>query len=216
MGIDNTAGNYQFADGKILVFAKIPVCGHVKTRLAAEIGDLAALQAYKYLLERTLHTAVSSKLSQVELWLDSEQQNDWLQNLTDQYAVIIRLQSGNDLGERMADAISKTLKEDDFCLLIGADCPLIDRNYLYNAFTVLQGGKEIVIGPAEDGGYVLVGMNQNKPALFSAIDWSTAFVLQQTRQIIKQQGWRHTELPVLWDIDWPADWQRWTSRVQTG
>ncbi len=201
--------DYPYADGKLLVFAKTPVLQHVKTRLAADIGDEAALDVYKQLLETTLKTVVSSKLLPVELWLDTDQQNDWLEDLVDRYAVSVQQQSGSDLGERMADAICKTLKESEFCILIGVDCPLLDVNYINAACVALQDGAEIVIGPAEDGGYVLIGMKNYKPELFTSIAWSTASVMQQTRQIMEQKKWQFEELAVLWDIDHLANYQRW-------
>ncbi|MEE9423064.1 MAG: TIGR04282 family arsenosugar biosynthesis glycosyltransferase [Gammaproteobacteria bacterium] len=201
--------DYPYADGKLLVLAKTPVLQHVKTRLAADIGDEAALDVYKQLLETTLKTVVSSKLLPVELWLDTDQQNDWLEDLVDRYAVSVQQQSGSDLGERMADAICKTLKAAEFCILIGVDCPLLDVNYINSACIALQDGAEIVIGPAEDGGYVLVGMKNYKPELFTSIAWSTASVMQQTRQIMEQKKWQFEELAVLWDIDHLANYQRW-------
>lgn len=214
--VNNSAdGNYQYADGRILVFAKTPIAGQVKTRLAADIGARAALDVYKRLLESTLETVFSCKLSPVELWLDTATQTDWLRELMTQYPVVVRLQSEGDLGARMANAMSETLQEADFCVLIGADCPLIDSDYLEKACTALKNGTEIVIGPAEDGGYVLVGMTSDKPELFSSIDWSTAAVMQQTRQVINVQNWRHQELSILWDIDRSEDWRRWTSMLES-
>ena len=153
---------------------------------------------------------MSSKLLPVELWLDTDQQNDWLENLVGRFAVPVQKQSGCDLGERMADAVCKTLKEAEFCILIGVDCPLLDVNYINAACVALQDGAEVVIGPAEDGGYVLIGMKGYKPELFASIAWSTASVMQQTRQIIEQKKWQFDELAVLWDIDHLADYQRWT------
>jgi rSAM/selenodomain-associated transferase 1 len=203
--------DYQYAGGKLLVFAKNPVLQHVKTRLAADIGDAAALDVYKKLLEKTLKTVVSDKLLPVELWLDNDQQNDWLQGLVDRFTLPVQQQSGSDLGERMADAICRTLKEAEFCILIGADCPLLDIDYLTVACTALQGETDIVIGPAEDGGYVLIGMKSFKPELFASIAWSTESVMQQTRRIMEQHEWQFEELSVLWDIDYLADFQRWSA-----
>lgn len=208
---EQPTGQYRYPRGKILVFAKSPARGRVKTRLAADIGEVAALETYQQLLETTLDRAVASQLSLVELWLDTENINDWLQHRVNQYGLTVRTQPDGDLGERMAAAIARTLPEADACLLIGADCPLLDGEYLYHAFEVLQAGTELVLGPAEDGGYVLVGMNKKLPALFASIDWGSAAVMQQTRQIIKAQQWRHRELPVLWDVDRIADWRRWSS-----
>ena len=197
------------------MFAKTPLSGHVKTRLAADIGNQAALDVYKQLLEKTLHTVVSSKLSPVELWLDSDNQDIWLQDSINRLAVPVQQQSGIDLGERMASAFEKTLGDADFCVLIGTDCPLLDMSYLSDACAALHSGIEIVIGPAEDGGYVLIGLRNCKPELFASIDWSTSAVMQQTLQTIDDQQWQHKELPVLWDIDRLADWRRWTELPQS-
>lgn len=201
---------FLYPQGRLVVFARQPVAGRVKTRLALGIGEQAACMAYQHLLTGTLETAVGSRLCPVELWLDATPEPDWLAETLARYPLCVRLQSGRGLGERMAHAFSETLQQTKFCILIGTDCPVLDTGYLQGACDALSAGTDIVIGPAEDGGYVLIGLRDHRPALFASIPWSTGQVMQATRRVISQRRWRHQELPELWDVDHPADWTRWT------
>lgn len=123
----------------------------------------------------------------------------------------LRLQQGADLGSRMATALSTTLATaretapgDSHALLIGSDCPGFDAAYLEAGFAALQ-THDVVIGPATDGGYVLLGLARFDPALFADVPWSTGAVLETTRARIRSLGWRWCELAPLPDIDEPAD-----------
>ena len=109
----------------------------------------------------------------------------------------------------MAAALEGALTRHRQVVLIGSDCPLMDAAYLEEAFSTLAGGHDMVLGPAEDGGYVLIGTAVPLPGgLFEDIDWGTDRVLAQTRTRIQALGISHRELPVLWDLDRPTDLNR--------
>jgi glycosyltransferase A (GT-A) superfamily protein (DUF2064 family) len=94
-------------------------------------------------------------------------------------------------------------------LLIGTDCPLLDPAHLQQAAQRLLDGEDAVFTPAEDGGYVLVGLSRPQSALFESVDWGTNRVMAQTRSQLQKMGLRWSEMPMLWDVDEPADWLRW-------
>ena len=200
---------YAFPSARILVFSRAPVYGQVKTRLASRIGKQAALDVHLRLLEQTLDTAVKSRLAAVELWLPSALDHGQITDLAVRHRLPVRQQFGADLGERMAHAFDTTLLEVSFCILTGSDCPVIDDEYLRQACLQLQQGTEVVIGPAEDGGYVLVGLSRPCRRLFADMPWGTDQVLALTRQAARSQQLGYYELPVLWDIDQQEDWLRW-------
>jgi len=108
----------------------------------------------------------------------------------------------------MAQALSKTLKITSKVLLVGTDCPSLTADDLREAADVLQRGIDAVIGPAEDGGYVLIGLRQYNPDLFTCISWGTGFVLDQTRDRLRRLGWKWHELSKHWDVDRPQDVER--------
>ena len=93
-------------------------------------------------------------------------------------------------------------------ILIGSDIPALSAQYLRDAERALAGGDDVVIGPAEDGGYVLVGLSHGDPELFRGIPWGGPKVLPETRRRIAALGWRLSELPALWDVDRPEDLER--------
>jgi rSAM/selenodomain-associated transferase 1 len=117
------------------------------------------------------------------------------------------LQQGEDLGERMFHAASRALVQAESVLLLGTDCPGVTRDYLVRAFQALHRA-EVVIGPAEDGGYVLLGLRRVDRKLFRGLAWGTSSVLEQTLERVMALGWRHALLEPLWDVDRPRDVER--------
>jgi rSAM/selenodomain-associated transferase 1 len=115
-----------------------------------------------------------------------------------------RRQNGPDLGARMQDALEWALQRAPWAVLIGSDCPGYDSDYLQTAFAALE-RHDAVLGPALDGGYVLIGMRRAAPELFADMPWSTTGVLDTTRQRLQRKGWSWQELPTLRDIDTPQD-----------
>jgi rSAM/selenodomain-associated transferase 1 len=131
----------------------------------------------------------------------------YIDALRRRYAVDLQMQVGSDLGVRMSFALSQTLGPQGGALLIGSDCPHYHRRLLRRAAGALDAADAVVV-PAEDGGYVLIGLRAPQPALFEGVDWGGASVLQQTRHAARAAGLRLVELPPVWDIDRPADLRR--------
>lgn len=200
---------FKYPSAKIIVFAKAPVEGAVKTRLARSIGDQAALCFHEQMLERTLEMACEYKLASVELHVSGNPDHPLIQSLAKQHGIVVRPQQGSDLGERMYHALEQSLPGCRYCVLIGTDCPEMNVDYLANAFTALTRGQDVVLGPAEDGGYVLIGARQLSRDWFSDIAWGSRQVLVQSRQKIMADGAQLEELHTLWDVDRIADFQRW-------
>ena len=208
--------DYRYPDGRILVFARAPVAGEVKTRLAAHIGKQAAASVYRQLLCATLDMASASGLAPVELHVASQPGHPLFQSLADRWPLEIRLQQGVDLGQRMHYALQSALRQAAFAVLIGTDCPEMNAAYLQRACQLLDDGSAVVLGPADDGGYVLIGVRSCDERLFRAIPWGSNRVLQLTRERLRALQLRHTELDSLWDLDRPEDLRRWRSMVSAG
>ena len=195
----------QYPSAKIVVFAKTPVAGQVKTRLIPALGNDGAKQLHCQMLEHTLDTVTENKIAPVELHCSPDITDDYIQSLSKRYNMTLRNQHGNDLGERMSHALSKAVDNSSHVLLIGTDCPTLSAAYILQAIEILQSDTDVVIGPAEDGGYVLIGVKSSHPEIFTHIDWGTDKVLQQTQNRIQSHGISHKELDTLWDVDTPED-----------
>lgn len=193
------------------VFAKSPVAGRVKTRLAASIGDEAAAALYARLCELTLTTAVAARaarlIDEIELWCAPDADAPGFATFRDRYGIALRTQSGADLGARMRAALYSALARGSRAILIGTDCPVLDLAYLARAVAALE-TCDAVFGPAEDGGYVLVGLARRIDA-FTGIPWSAPNTMAATRAKIGSLGAVWQELPTLWDVDEPRDLVRW-------
>jgi len=201
--------SFQYPQARLLVFAKAPVAGQVKTRLTPFISPEQAAILHQQLITRTLSTTVNSQLCPVQLWCSPSSQHPYFQHCQKIFAVELHEQQGKDLGERMAHAFALTLKQHDYALLVGTDCPSLDQQDFQHACELLQQGYDSVLAPAEDGGYTLIGLRTPAPELFTDIDWGTSRVLAETRVRLRQFNLSGYELPEQWDIDRPADLQRW-------
>lgn len=189
----------------IAVFAKAPVRGRVKTRLAPLLGDDGALALHRQLIESTLFRARDADLGAVTLWLDGDPALPEVRACVQRQRVAVQVQSGADLGARMQAAFAHTLSQAPACLLIGTDCPALQPQHLQRAAAALT-HHEVVLVPAHDGGYVLIGLTRPQPALFEDIAWGTDSVLAATRTRIAAAGLRVAELAPLPDLDRPDDY----------
>lgn len=192
----------------LIIFVKNPVAGRVKTRLAAVIGEEEALQVYLFLQKCTRETALEVQgVSKYLFYSDHIEAGDaW-----DEAHFEKKIQSGDDLGQRMSRACEDILTRHERVVLIGSDCPQLDAPLIQRAFDALEMKHDLVIGPTNDGGYYLIGMKQMNPALFEKIAWSTPLVLQQTLTAAQRNGLTVYILPVLNDID---DWEDWIRFVR--
>lgn len=191
-------------NGKIIIFSRAPVSGEAKTRLIPALGAQGAAALQAMLLHLTLETALET-CAPCELWCAPSAGHPALEPFRQQYAVEFRTQQGADLGERMTYAFAQTLQSADAALLIGADCPNIYPTYLRAAMTTLAGGSDVVLGPANDGGYILIGLKKPAPELFAGIPWGGERVLDMTREKLRQLKLKWRELPPMNDLDTPAD-----------
>lgn len=180
--------------------------GKVKSRLAATLGAEKTLTVYKYLLHHTISTAEQSGHSVIIWW--SELPNDYL-------IIPHRLQSGELLGDRMNQAFEFefNLNQSEKVVMIGTDCPDLTTTILQEAFDALE-DNNVVLGPSEDGGYYLIGMNGFYPELLREIEWSTEKVLEQTIEKCKKYEKTFALLPTLNDIDNEEDLRR-SSLIKT-
>ncbi|MCC6193068.1 MAG: TIGR04282 family arsenosugar biosynthesis glycosyltransferase [Burkholderiales bacterium] len=194
----------------LLVFAKDPVPGTVKTRLAAAVGAERATRVYTDLLATTLghgYAAVRAKaVARIELWCTPDCEAPYLRSIATAFGCSRHRQCEGDLGARMAHAIADALARAPAVLLVGTDCPLLDPLQLAQAAGMLH-EHDAVLGPAEDGGYVLVGAR--RPLAFDGVRWSTPHAFADTAAAFGRAGIRFGVLPVLWDVDEPADLARW-------
>ncbi len=190
----------------VILFTRAPVFGRVKTRLAKAVGEAAALECQRALLDRTLDVVRTSGLD-AELWVDGDP------GALPPHRFVVHAQCDGDLGERMRAAVDDVCGRGRSAILIGTDCPVIDAAYLNQADAALRRGADVVIGPVEDGGYVLIGMTHAQPQLFRDIAWSTSSVLAQTRQRATELRLGVVVLDQLWDVDDETDWRRWQRRL---
>jgi hypothetical protein len=190
----------------IAIMAKAPIAGLAKTRLMPLLGadGAAALQAW--LLQRTVATALAAELGPVSLWCAPDTSHPAFIDCNRGNRLSLHDQPEGDLGQRMLFAAQASANAAGV-LLIGTDCPLLDVQRLRRAAASLR-EHDAVLLPAEDGGYVLLGLRRVQAEAFAAISWSTERVLAQTRSRLRELGWRWTEPETLWDIDYPADFTR--------
>ena len=200
---------YRYPDAVLMVFCKAPIAGQVKTRLMTELTADQALQVHIELSEATLKLAVQSRLCPVQLWCAPTVVHPFFTASAQTYQIPLRLQLGDDLGERMNHAFCSALDSYSKALIIGCDCPSLTGQDLDQALAALNQRSDIVLAPAEDGGYVLIGLDRAHPELFTDMPWGTTKVLDQTRQRIRQLNLNHRELKLQWDVDSPRDLARY-------
>ncbi len=193
-----------YADTRLLQFAKAPVPAKVKTRLVPALGAATACELHCRLVKHQLQQMVESQLAPVELWIDDVDNTEALA-WSNEFNVPVFQQTGYDLGARMHHALESCTANGKQAVLTGSDCPAIDRPYLQEAIEALHAGVNVVLGPALDGGYVLIGVRSAHAGLFSKVEWGTKSVLQQTLGNIQRLGLSYHLLGEKPDIDRPAD-----------
>lgn len=191
-------------DKALLVFARAPQAGTAKTRLIPALGAEGAAALHAGLVERTLQTACDGD-ADVQLWCHPDPQHAFFRYCVDRFPVGLHGQAGDDLGGRMAHALSLALSRHDHAVLIGTDCPALTASDLEAAFSALAGGTDVVLGPAADGGYYLVGLRRACDDIFVDIDWGSAQVLSQTKARLRQSGLNYHLLETRRDLDTPRD-----------
>lgn len=201
---------FTYPDAAILLFAKPPVPGRVKTRLIPAVGEEGACDVHAALLNRVGGQLAEWQLAPLQLWMGMGGDfpclfDHWLR----------MLQCDGNLGQRMAQAAMDNLEgETQKILFLGSDCPVLTKEYLESALKGLD-AVDVVLGPAEDGGYVLLAMRRYIPQLFDGIDWGTDRVLEQTRCRLREAQASCLELDTLWDVDRPEDLARYRALSST-
>lgn len=204
------------ADLHIAVFAKPLVPGEVKTRLIPSVGAQGAVDIQRALLWKTLTVAYDVAGPRVSLWVAGDPVHPTLRAYRDAFTLTVRAQQGHDLGARMRSAMATLLQEHARVLLVGCDCPVLSVGNVREAATKLDDtGTDAVFIPAEDGGYVLIGLAPRTgrqqavlDAVFGGIDWGTGRVMAQTRARLAEVGLCWAEEATLWDLDRPEDVER--------
>jgi rSAM/selenodomain-associated transferase 1 len=185
------SGNY------LLIFARNPELGKVKTRLAKSVGENKALEIYHKLLQKTKDIALKVSCFRVVCYSNFVDFND----LFDPTYFYKDEQYGQDLGQRMNNAISSSFEEGaERVVVIGSDCYELSAIIIQSAFDALN-SKDVVLGPAEDGGYYLIGMKSSNLALFENKEWGSSNVLLDTLLSIKEVGLSCELLETLNDVD---------------
>lgn len=189
---------------RIIIFAKAPVPGRVKTRLIPALGaEGAALLARRMLLS-TITEALAAGLGPVEVCADPDPCDAAWEDLLSQHALNLSFQGAGDLGDRLSRAAERTVSAGTPVIFIGTDCPALDCRRLEEASRQLR-HSDAMIHPAQDGGYVALGLTRYDRSLFTGVAWSTAAVAGQTIERIQSLGWSLTLGATLRDIDVPAD-----------
>jgi len=194
----------------LMTFVKNPALGKAKTRLAQTVGDEKALEIYLQLLKYTQNTIRDLPVTKQIHYSDFADSQDFWENEIFQKTT----QIAGGLGEKMLHAFSSAFSEGfDSVLIVGSDCPELTQEILQEAFDKLK-THDVVFGPAEDGGYYLLGMNQLVPELFQNKQWSTDSVLPSSVADCQKLGLTHALLPQLSDIDYEEDWLRFKDRLE--
>ncbi|MCB1735553.1 MAG: TIGR04282 family arsenosugar biosynthesis glycosyltransferase [Gammaproteobacteria bacterium] len=200
-----------FPHSRILVFAKAPQAGRVKTRLIPGVGAKRAMELYRRMLMEVISRVAQSGLAQVEIHAAPDAKHPWLRRLAQRNGARIRPQiRGDDLGRRMGYAAREALRDAKSVLLIGADGVWLQAEDLAEALRRLSGRDRVVLGPADDGGYVLLGLSQGFDSrLFQGPKWGGWRVATVTRARLRAATRDWSELASCPDLDTPSDLHRW-------
>lgn len=198
----------------LAIFSKTPRRGQVKTRIAEVLGADRALAGHKELLTAVVATAKASDFDRVELWVAGSLSHPMLRRAQDE-RMALRTQGPGDLGQRMLRAQKRLAKSVSKSIIVGSDCAFVTKHHLHAALDLLD-QSDLVLGPAVDGGYYLIGVRRPIPAIFRGIDWGTGRVLEQTLVRARSAAVDVALLPVLSDVDTATDYRRWHAESSAG
>jgi len=179
----------------LIIFTRNPELGKVKTRLSKSVGDIVALDIYQFLLDKTKEVTQNISADKVVYYSEKIAENDlWNSSLYKK-----EVQFGDDLGAKMEYAFQTAFENNyEKVLLIGSDLYDLEPSHINEAFEKLK-NKDVVIGPALDGGYYLVGLKKNYPEIFKNKRWGTSSVRKDTLKNLEKVD-VHL-LPILNDVD---------------
>ena len=200
---------------RLVVFARAPMLGAVKTRLVPPLSNEQALALHRALVEDTLERLARVGGNALERWLYVSEPLAGQDTLEIPSAWTLAVQNGDDLGSRMESAFRDAFHEEPGrMLLLGSDSPTLPLEYVRQAFKKLV-DRDVVLGPAEDGGYYLVGCSTFVPELFRSIDWGTDRVLSQSKEALSLAEREFTLLPTWYDVDSQEDLARLRSELKS-
>ena len=198
----------KYPDCAILIFSKAPVAGEVKTRLIPHISARQAAILHKTLTRDRLKMCTSFNLCDVQLWCSPDTRHPFFIDCEQYYEIQLYTQSGRDLGDRMSNALKTSLRQYKKIIIIGTDAPALDIATIDMAIEKLD-SNDVVLVPAEDGGYVLIGVSSYHESLLVDVPWGTENVLINTVRNIESLNLRCSLLGECWDVDRPEDLERY-------
>lgn len=196
--------SYRYPDTVLLIFAKAPVPGRVKTRLIPFLGKEGACELYTHMATDIISRLSASFLCPVHLYCQPDPSHIFFREHARRQYIEVGSQTGSDPGARMHNAIAHGLKKYQKAIVIGTDCPDYSAEYVEEAIKQLD-VIDVVVGPAYDGGFVLIGMKKVYASIFHKVEWGGKNVLQTTRRNIATQKLTSNLLPPLHDVDTVED-----------
>jgi rSAM/selenodomain-associated transferase 1 len=189
----------------VAVLAKAPIPGFAKTRLIPVLGAAGAALLQERLIERAVATASAAAIGPITLWTTPHEGHPAFEAIRSRHGIALARQESGDLGARMLAALVAANRP---AIVIGTDCPALEPGQLRTAADILRLGTDVVVFPAEDGGYVLLGMRKPQPALFAGLHWGSPGVMDETRRRLRQCGLSWQQPVTSWDVDLPEDLER--------
>ena len=193
----------------LIIFAKAPVPGYAKTRLIPALGEQGAADLHRSLCLRTIERNISPTEWDTLLWCAPDQRAEFFQDVKKVCDLELFDQPEGDLGHKMFKAFEQVLGQYDQAVIIGTDCPVMEAARVRQAFAALSEEFAAVINPAEDGGYVLLGLKGAQASVFKDIKWGGGDVFLHTRQRMDEVNLSYKVLEVLWDVDDADDFKRY-------
>ena len=195
-------------DARLLIFAKSPDPGGCKTRLAPFLGTIGAARLHAKLVQRSARVFSRQDDCRAELWCTPDTEHLFFQQLHKRFQIPLYAQHQGDLGVKMAQAAEQRLRQYPRVIIMGTDCPVLETRHLAMVLDDLHNGYDCSIIPAEDGGYVMIGLRCFHPTLFTSIAWGSDQVMEQTATRLENLGWKWQRHQALWDIDREGDYLR--------
>lgn len=190
----------------VIQFAKLPQLNSVKTRMQPWLSAEESLQLHCELVSHTFQRLYNPNTWDYQLWVSARAASpDFFDELVNQVSVPIEIQQGEDLGARMRHSLQLTLKSYSLVIIVGSDCPALSVSQLQPLIEALRHGDSAALIPADDGGYVALGLSRFSDALFQDISWGTDQVYGQTVVHLQNLGWSFYQANPLPDIDRPED-----------
>lgn len=193
----------------LIIFIRKPELGKVKTRLANGVGKQKALEIYKALLEHTKKVALSIDCDRLLFYEGAIEENDGWDSKDFKKFTQIK----GDLGQKMQHAFEEALKHYRTAVIVGSDCPEITKRDIDTAFYEAE-ENDVVIGPATDGGYYLLGMTDPQFFLFENMPWSEDNLLEKSIFAVQDRGLLYALLKTKSDVDYKEDWEALKHHVQ--